>query len=222
MTKSDETTLPKHVLHAVQIVFGKEPADHPWLDFRWRVLDMLPRELSIGQGQTTTDNIPLVPLRVDEAVPNPGEPNQDKSKSSGQDMVLYTAQALVELHHAEAEAYAENLNSAEPSVFLVLRPDLINETETEAGMSLIEASFSPYNIQDYEDCGEDLVMKLPLIGAMRDLVRQFVDQHYHPEEFKKRQRDRIDPDAIYAPRGDDRLIKQNDPFAAPNNRKKLN
>lgn len=217
MTKTDASDLPKHILHAVQIIFGKEPVNHPWLDCRWRVLDMLPREISIGQGQTTTDNIPLVQLRVDEVVSS-----QSNNPSSGQGMVLYTAQTMVELHHAEAEAYAENLDSAEPSVFLVLRPDLINETETEAGMSLIEASFSPYNIQDYEDCGEDLVMKLPLIGAMRDLVSQFVDQHFHPEEFKKRQRDRIDPDAIYAPRGDDRLIKQNDPFVAPNSRKKLN
>ena len=50
---------------------------------------------------------------------------------------------------------------------------------------LAEVSLSPYHIQDYEDCGEDKVEKVPLYGPILELLNKFVSIHFHPEEFKK-------------------------------------
>ena len=59
----------------------------------------------------------------------------------------------------------------------------------EIDIHLAEISLSPYNIQDYEDCGEDQVEKLPLHGPIAVFVKDFVDFHFKPEPFKKRKRD---------------------------------
>ena len=72
-------------------------------------------------------------------------------------------------------------------------------------MHLAELSLSPYNIQDYEDCGEDQVEKLPLVGPIHDFVEEFVAAHFRPEPFKKRVRDRANLDANLGGRADPRL-----------------
>ena len=75
-------------------------------------------------------------------------------------------------------------------------------------MCIRDRSLSPYNIQDYEDCGEDQVEKLPLAGPIKEFVCAFVDAHYHPEPFKKRQRDKANLDARTGGRADPRLRRQ--------------
>ena len=127
---------------------------------------------------------------------------------------LYFADVFLDLHHAEAEAYAENLASSDPAIYLVLRSGedeeddhALNE-EDGPDMHIAELSLSPYNIQDYEDCGEDLIEKLPLVGPIRTFVAAFVDAHYHPEPFKKRVRDRANTDARTGGRADPRLRRQ--------------
>ena len=79
----------------------------------------------------------------------------------------FFAQASIDLHRAEAEAYAENLQSSDPSIYIVLREgsygDDIDETsidDNEIDIHLAEVSLSPYNIQDYEDSGEDIIKKV--------------------------------------------------------------
>ena len=68
-------------------------------------------------------------------------------------------------------------------------------------------SLSPYNIQDYEDCGEDKVEKVPLYGPIEELLNKFVGVHFHPEEFKKRKRDKKNIDENIRRGGDQRLKK---------------
>jgi hypothetical protein len=131
---------------------------------------------------------------------------------------LYFAEASIDLHRAEAEGYAENLQSSDPSVYIVLRDgDLIDNNELEDNnhfndnidIHLAEVSLSPYHIQDYEDCGEDRVEKIPLYGPIAELVEKFVEFHFHPEEFKKRKRDKKEIDQNKRRGGDDRLNKKN-------------
>ena len=73
--------------------------------------------------------------------------------------------------------------------YIVLRP-IIDDDESEAEMMVVEISLSPYTIQDYEDCGEDIIVKLPLAGPVANLVQEFVDTYFKPEKFVKRKRDK--------------------------------
>jgi hypothetical protein len=134
---------------------------------------------------------------------------------------LFTAEASLDLHRAEAEAYAENLASSEPAIYAVLRH---NEDEDYSGdddidIHLAEISLSPYNIQDYEDCGEDQVEKLPLQGPIADFVKEFVEIHFKPEPFIKRKRDKARVDRDQLGGADPRLRRNGDMFQVPTDRK---
>ena len=74
-------------------------------------------------------------------------------------------------------------------------------------MRLFDVSLSPYNIQDYEDCGEDQIEKLPLQGPIAQFVEAFVEQHFTRKfcEAKARQGP-IDADTQRG--GDRRLARQ--------------
>jgi len=80
---------------------------------------------------------------------------------------------------------------------------------------LAELSVSPYNIQDIEDCGEDHIEKLPLQGPIAEFVTAFVKNHYKPEPFKKRRRDKVRVDGQESGRGDPRLQRDGDVFRLP-------
>lgn len=196
-----ETSPPsKHLLYGVQVILLKEPVDNPWLDHRWRLVDMVLKDLNEGQGDAPLKNIAVLPLR---------------ENSGTEEGELFTAETAIDLHHAEAEAYAENLASSDPSIYVVLRSDEVEDEVSEAGIRLVEVSLSPYHIQDYEDCGEDQVEKLPLAGPISDLVTKFVETYYQPEVFRKRRRDRVDTDEVFAARGDPRINKPGDVFRTP-------
>jgi hypothetical protein len=173
-----------------------------WQPFRWVISDLLPLHPEAGGGAPPINNTRLQRLREHGG----GAVADD----------LFFADAFLDLHHAEAEAYAENLASSDPAIYLVLRSGEDEEEEDEGpiadedapDMHVAELSLSPYNIQDYEDCGEDLIEKLPLAGPIRQFVAAFVDAHYHPEPFKKRVRDRANLDARVGGRADPRLRRQ--------------
>ena len=83
-------------------------------------------------------------------------------------------------------------------LFLEKNEEDDENADQDVDIHLAEISLSPYNIQDYEDCGEDQIEKLPLHGPIADFVREFVDIHFKPEPFIKRKRDkaRVERDQI--------------------------
>ncbi len=196
------TPQAKHVLYGVRVIVEKQPLDNVWQPFRWAISDLLPLRPEKGGGAPPMNNTRLQRLR------EPG------GTATGDD--LFFADAWLDLHHAEAEAYAENLASSDPAIYLVLRrgededdDELeVSEDADAPDMHVAELSLSPYNIQDYEDCGEDQVEKLPLAGPIHSFVAAFVEAHYHPEPFKKRVRDRANIEAHVGGRADPRLRRQ--------------
>jgi hypothetical protein len=168
----------RHVLYAVRLIIERQSIDNQWQSHRWVIHDLVPLELSAGGGLPPSNDVQFQRLR---------QPSDDDSGD-----LLFTAEASLDLHRAEAEAYAENLASSEPAIYAVLRH---NEDEDDSGdedidIHLAEISLSPYNIQDYEDCGEDQVEKLPLQGPIAEFVKEFVEIHFKPEPFIKRKRDK--------------------------------
>ena len=170
----------KHLLYAVRIIFEKKEIEgHP----------------------------PINDVRIRPLV-NDAKSKGDENKN------LYVADASIDLHRAESEGYAENLQSSDPSIYIVLRDgDLLDDNEevdnenNSVDIHLAEVSLSPYNIQDYEDCGEDKVEKVPLYGPIEELLNKFVGAHFHPEKFKKRKRDKKNIDENIRRGGDQRLKK---------------
>ena len=194
----------KHLLYAVRIILERKEINNLWESHKWVINDLIPLEVSGGLDFPPINDVRIYPL-INEV-----------KKEDGLNKNLYFAEASIDLHHAESEGYAENLQSSDPSVYIVLRDgDLIdeneknNEQDDNIDIHLAEVSLSPYHIQDYEDCGEDKVEKIPLYGPIAELLEKFVEFHFHPEEFKKRKRDKKDIDQNVKRGGDARLKLNN-------------
>ena len=192
----------KHLLYGVRIIFEKKEIDNQWESHKWIVNDLIPLDVTSGEGYPPINDVKIRPLLNDVYPQNSDNEN------------LFVADASIDLHRAEAEGYAENLQSSDPSIYIVLRDgDLIEENEKKSDekrnfdVHLAEVSISPYHIQDYEDCGEDKVEKVPLYGPILELLNKFVSIHFHPEEFKKRKRDKKNIDENIHRGGDQRLKK---------------
>jgi hypothetical protein len=201
----DNLESKKHLLYAVRIIFERKEIDNIWESHKWVVNDLIPLNVSSGKGYPPINDVRIYPLLNDIKT------QDDYNKN------LYVADASIDLHHAEAEGYAENLQSSDPSVYIVLRDGDLkdnsgdeNETSSDnlVDVHLAEVSLSPYHIQDYEDCGEDRVEKIPLYGPIGELLEKFVSFHFHPEEFKKRKRDKKNIDENTRRGGDFRINKK--------------
>ena len=196
------TASNKHVLYAVRVIFERQDIQNVWQSHRWVVHDLVPLELEAGDGMPPINDVNLEPLRVET--------------TDVETRALFSAEASLDLHRAEAEAYAENLASSEPAIYIVLRDNEVdNDRGSDVDVHLAELSLSPYNIQDIEDCGEDQVEKLPLQGPIADFVSEFVRIHFKPEPFKKRKRDKARVDGNEMSRGDPRLQRNGDVFRSP-------
>ena len=192
----------KHLLYGVRIIFEKKEIDNQWESHKWIVNDLIPLDVTSGEGYPPINDVKIRPLL------------NDVSRQNSDNKNLFVADASIDLHRAEAEGYAENLQSSDPSIYIVLRDgDLTEENEKKSDekrnidVHLAEVSLSPYHIQDYEDCGEDKVEKVPLYGPILELLNKFVSIHFHPEEFKKRKRDKKNIDENIHRGGDQRLKK---------------
>ena len=127
------------------------------------VHDLIPLEVKAGDGTPPINDVKLERLRAET--------------SDVETRALYFAEASLDLHRAEAEAYADNLASSEPAIYVVLRNNEVDEDYDDgADVHLAELSLSPYSIQDIEDCGEDQVEKFLSRVALTFLVliRQLV------------------------------------------------
>ena len=208
MTKSISADR-RHVLYGVKIIIERQPIDNIWQSHRWVIHDLVPLNLRAGDGLPPSNDIHFERLR--------------QVKSGKESLSLFIAEASLDLHGAEAEAYADNLASAEPSIYAVFRKneDDDDNSDEEVDIHLAEISLSPYNIQDYEDCGEDQVEKLPLHGPIADFVKDFVDVHFKPEPFIKRKRDKARIERDQMRQADPRLKTQGNAFKIPSNKKRL-
>jgi len=197
----------RHVLYAVRLIIERQSIENKWQSHRWVIHDLVPLEISTGDGLPPSNDVHFQRLR------------QPSDNDAGD--ALFTAEASLDLHRAEAEAYAENLASSEPAIYVVLRhnEDEDCSVDDEIDIHLAEISLSPYNIQDYEDCGEDQIEKLPLQGPIADFVKEFVEIHFKPEPFIKRKRDKARVDRDQLGGADPRLRRDGDMFQVPTEHK---
>ena len=190
----------KHVLMSVRVILERKLAENRWEKYKWSVIDVLPGSFS--------NNSSL------KAVKNNGNYKSTLNKQ------LFTVESEIDLHRAEVEAYLENLTSSEPAIYVVLRLDGPDDKPSEYGINLDMVSLSPYIIQDYEDIGEDQIEKVKLAGPISSFIQDFVNEHFKPVKFIKRQRDKLSVDANEDGKGDLRVKQISDVFRSPRKKNK--
>lgn len=160
-------TKPEHIW-PIGVVLERRQITNPWQDHSWRAVAVIPGAQRIGERRV---------LR------------------QGEGWAQYHAGTLdLELHRKETEGYRLNLSSPRPMVFVVLRPD---EDAVENNLLPFRVTVCPYESQDYEDSGHEVVEGVPMPDEVQAWVWDFVDKYHVDVPFKKRKR------KPYAPRKED-------------------
>lgn len=145
------------------VVVERRPATSRWVSHVWKAVAVLP-----GAG----------PIDEWRLLDRDGEVER-----------FHIATLSLELHRKETESYLVNLSNEVPSVYVVLRtPDGEEDDPDPPEIAAVRATASPFEAQDFLDCGEDLVEPVPMPAGMIAWVREFVDRHHVEEPFKKRKR----------------------------------
>ena len=144
------------------VVIERRDLSNPWQPHEWRPVAVIP-----GAGPTGDWKV------LDE----------------GQGWIRFLAATLpLELHRKETEAYRVNLSNRPPVVYVILNPD--EDPDSEGEVIAHQVTASPYEAQDYLDCGDIIVEGVPMPDGVVAWMQAFIDRHHVDEPFKKRKRKR--------------------------------
>ncbi|MET0444377.1 MAG: DUF3305 domain-containing protein [Pseudorhodoplanes sp.] len=117
----------------------------------------------------------------------------------GNTATFYAGSAVLELFHGEASSYRDNL-AGDNSLWVVLRP-----APGEFPYELARVTADPTEAEAYAGAGDNIVEILSMPEVLRDLVAEFVAEHYVEQPFVKRKRKPADPEAMapHRPRNTD-------------------
>lgn len=139
----------------VGVVLERTVSAGPWAATEWRVTDLI-----IGGGP--------------EAAP------QTLTAGRGWER-LYAGNLEIQLFRDAIAGYLHNLGSAQPVVYVILRPD-----EEGDGMHPFHLTVCPVDAQDYLVGGAEIVETVAMPAAICAWLQAFVDRHPRPEPFRKR------------------------------------
>jgi hypothetical protein len=149
----------------IGVVLERRQIDNPWADHVWRVVAVIPGAPPVG--------------------------GEWRLMVEGEGWTRYHAATLdLEIHSSETDGYRANLNSAEPKIFVVLRPNL------EAGGQEIKVflvTACPYEAGRYTDVGDDVMEGVPMPDEIAAWLQDFIDKYHVEMKFVKRQRLPYDP-----------------------------
>jgi hypothetical protein len=111
--------------------------------------------------------------------------------SDGDVTRYYAGAAAIDLYRSETENYLYNLASASPSLWVALRP-----TTAAPPYALRAVTADPTEGSAFTEVGDDLVEAVPMPAPIRAALEAFVAEHHVERPFQKRQRDRLDPEAV--------------------------
>ena len=157
--------------------------------------------------------------RASAVLPGAGGADWKVLRTEGDVTEYHAATVPLTLYVSDAEAYAHELMTREPSVYAILRP---NEGSTDLPWTVALVTASPYEAQDYCDSAEELVEKIAMPEGLLAWVADFVDTYYEEEAFVKRRRDKSRVDRVDAGIGDPRIKQVSDVYRAPRRREVIN
>jgi len=149
----------------VGVVVERRKAVSPWIDFTWRPVSVL-----AGQPDTAAWTV---------------------LSEKGDGALFYAGAVDIELHRTETGNYRDNLASAKPSLWVVLRP-----TNVDPPYEVFAVTADPAEGEAFTEAGNDLVEAVAMPDPIRDAVDAFIAEHHVERHFFKRQRDRADPEAL--------------------------
>jgi len=104
---------------------------------------------------------------------------------------FYIGPAELLLYRRETISYKYNLESSQPSVFVILR-----RSSDERGIGLHLATVCAGEAHAYAESMEDTVEAVPMPDVIRDWVAEYVTRHHVDEKFYKRKRTKADAEAL--------------------------
>jgi hypothetical protein len=148
----------------VGVVLERRALANPWATESWRVVEVLPG----------------VAAPMPWTVMSEGEGRQR----------VYAGDLELELFRSDTEGYRDNLASARPTLWVVLRRGGTH------GIALHAATVDPREVEAHSDAGDDLIEPVPLPTTVMAWMQAFIERHHVERPFWKRKRDRADPEAL--------------------------
>ena len=147
-------------------------------------------------------------------LPGAGPAEWRELRREGEAVEYHAATVPLELFRADAEAYLNGLSARLPAIAVVLRQDGGERPE------VLLATASPYEAQDYQDGGDEMVELVPMPPGLIAWIRDFCEVHHEEEVFVKRRRDRKRVDLVEEGVGDARIPQAADVYRAPASRRR--
>lgn len=145
------------------VVLERRRIDHPWMDHAWRPIAVL-------AGAAACD--PAGEWTV---------------LGHGEGWIRYHSGTLpLKLFPRETEGYKVNLSQEPPRLFVVLRGGEDCDSAHEVVPFLVTAC--PYEAQDYQDSGEEIVETVAMPPDVVAFVQAYVDRYHVDQPFHKRKR----------------------------------
>jgi hypothetical protein len=141
----------------VGVVVERRRARSIWAEFLWR-------PVSVFAGKAAAEPWTALDTQAETAL-------------------FYVGHATVELHRTETSSYRDNLSSAAPKLWVVLRPTL-----SDPPYELVAVTADPAEGEAFTDAGSNLVEAVPMPRDIAEAVAQFVATHHVERPFLKRQR----------------------------------
>lgn len=156
--------MPQATVFPVGVVIERRQIDSPWQDHVWRPVSVVPGAPPVTEW---------------------------KELLRGEGWAHYLAATLpLELHRKETAAYKHNLESGHPALYVVLR----QQPEGDRPVEVHLVTASPYEAEAYLASGDEIVEPVAMPEPLAEWLAAFVEEHHVEEVFRKRQRDKINPD----------------------------
>ncbi|SMX44335.1 DUF3305 domain-containing protein [Actibacterium lipolyticum] len=175
-----------HALMPLGIVIRRRPGVTRWAAWSWQAVAVLP-----GAGPADWKEL----------------------RREGDTVEFHAATLPLELWSSDTEAYLAGLAARVPSIAVIMRPAEAAESEQPLVPVLVTAS--PYEAQDYQDSGEELVELVPMPEGLIAWVKEFAETHHVHEEFIKRKRNKHRVDMVEDGKGDPRIQQISDVYSVP-------
>ena len=144
----------------VGVVVERREIDNQWVDHTWRAVAVIPGAPPVGEWRQTI---------------------------AGNGWVQYHAATLdIEIFAKETEGYRVNLQSTNPAVYVVLRPN--QDPGSAHEVDVFHVTVCPFEASLYTDVGEDIVEGVPMPPEIAAWVGDFFDKHHVEVPFVKRKR----------------------------------
>ncbi|MBU8538558.1 DUF3305 domain-containing protein [Falsiroseomonas tokyonensis] len=157
---------PDSLFIPLAVLVERRPGVTRWAEHAWRAIEVL---------EEAPEVVPWTLLRQ--------EPDGRA--------VFFAGSAEVALYPTDTDNYRHNLASAQPLVWVLLRP-----AETPTGWRLQTVTADPGEAHLYADVGQDLLESLPMPPQLQAVMQDFCARHHKERGFWKRKRDQADPEAL--------------------------